>query len=499
MYFNTPQPVPASGTPSGGNVAEMVRGPEERVVGNATVFYHSNLEAASRAAQQQLVISGGTIVNGVLFDQGDRPMVLGTLPFNFVSSMLSSNSAKNVATIEEVQDKSNRPKDEKHTEAIVNYLAETVPNGVFILPGLTANVMAKTKIHTVRIDGDDQPPSRYAFVHLPMKPVLTITDGQHRQAALTQILEKVKDDTAAVERLNRSSIPIMITLSADIRQIHQDFADCSKGRQMSKSLLAVYDRRHPANGLVMDLVEYCGIFKDKTDSTNVKLGKNSPGLFLANMVRQAVKTFLTGGYGIGDEDFEDKAKSLFRNSATPEYLAASAFMVAYLNRATAAIPKLQEYADLTPEQVQARFAELRSAGFLFFTNTGLAILARIGWAIRKDGAQGWEPAIDKLDSVDWHRGTNQAWSDLGVATATRVSTGHRAIIKGAAYVAQQIGLDLPSLAANEDKDAAGDGAADEPLSDGQADVAGTVTLAAAPAGAPVAAHADVPATVTVIR
>ena len=64
-------------------------------------------------------------------------------------------------------------------------------------------------------------------------------------------------------------------------------------------------------------------------------------------------------------------------------------MVDYLNRVTDAIPKLREYADLAPAQVQARFAELRNAGWLFFTATGLAI-ARIGWAIRKDGLTGWE-------------------------------------------------------------------------------------------------------------
>jgi hypothetical protein len=204
----------------------------------------------------------------------------------------------------------------------------------------------------------------------------------------------------------------------------------------------------------MDLVENCGIFKGKTDSTNLKLGKKSPGLFLANMVRQAIKTFMTGGYGISEDDFEIRAKEMYVNSNTPQYHEASEFMVAYLNRVTEAIPKLKEYADLTPEQVQARFMELRNAGWLFFTATGLAILARIGWAIRKDGVTDWHLAIDRMGDpsvIDWHRGTNPEWEKLGVATATRVSTGHRSVIVGAEYVARCIGLNLPSLELSENK------------------------------------------------
>jgi len=440
---------------------------ETKVYGHSTIVYHpptvdptgrqqTGLEVAQAAAQREMFnAGGGAIVSGILFEQGERPMLMGTLAFNFVSTILTSDSASAVATTEEVQDKSNRPKDDNHTKAIISYLKETVPTGLFILPSLTANVMAKTRIHTFLVEGDQQPPSRYAYMYLPLQSVLRITDGQHRQSAIKQLLDEVKNDTGSLEHLNRSSIPVMITLTSDIKQIHQDFADCSKGREMPKSLLAVYDRRHPANGLVMDLVESCGIFKEKTDSTNLKLGKKSPGLFLANMVRQSVKTFLTGGYGIAEEDFETKAKDMFGSSASTSYAEASAFMVKYLNQVTNAIPKLKEYAELTPLEVQARFAELRNAGWLFFTATGLAIIARIGWAIRRDGVVNWEEAVARMGDpavIDWHRATNKDWAALGVATPTRVSTGHRSVIKGAEYVATHIGLNLPSLVVREDKD-----------------------------------------------
>jgi hypothetical protein len=143
--------------------------------GFSTIVYHSDsptrsgLDAAREAVHKEMFnAGGGAIVSGILFKQGDRPMLMGTLAFNFVSTILTSDSASAVATTEEVQDKSNRPKDENHTKAIISYLKETVPTGMFILPGLTANVMAKTRIHTFAVEGDQQPPSRYAYMYLPL-------------------------------------------------------------------------------------------------------------------------------------------------------------------------------------------------------------------------------------------------------------------------------------------------------------------------------------------
>jgi hypothetical protein len=194
----------------------------------------------------------------------------------------------------------------------------------------------------------------------------------------------------------------------------------------------------------------------------VKLTKESKGLFLTNMIRQAVKTFMTGGYGIGEQDFEVRAKRLLGHYHTAEYREAADFMVRYVDACTNAIPRMREYADYSQEEVRRRMPELRASGYLCLTSTGLAILARVGWAIREDGVQDWEPRLTRLIEIDWHR-SNPEWERLGVANEKRVSTGHASVHAGASYVASVLDLDLPSLK-RKSVESTTDDAADEPES-----------------------------------
>ncbi len=59
------------------------------------------------------------------------------------------------------------------------------------------------------------------------------------------------------ERLRQDSIAVMVTCEDDLKQIHQDFADCSKTKTLPASLLSIYDTRNPGNRLVFDIEERC--------------------------------------------------------------------------------------------------------------------------------------------------------------------------------------------------------------------------------------------------
>jgi DNA sulfur modification protein DndB len=421
--------------------------PRSEKIGHATVVYHAAPDAALKAAQEELFAAGGgTLINGVLFNQGKRPMIVTALPFSQVKGTLDTDSASLVSTVEEVQNAKNRPQDDKHVEEIKSYIVDNF-DGTFILPSLTVNITEDTTIHTFEVVSQKQPPTRNAYIALPSNPVLVITDGQHRKAAIGEAYADLLRTPGGPEKLNHSSVPLTITMESDYLQLHQDFADASKSKEMSPSLLAVYDRRNPANGLVMDLVDRCPIFKGKTDSSSVKLSRRSPGMFLTNMIRQAVKTFMTGGYGIGEAEFEERAKRDFTSNTTPEYRRMRDFMVRFLNLATDSIPKLREYADLSPDEASKLMPEIRNWGLLCLTSTGLAMLSRVGWAVLKDQPHDWESHMLLLGDMDWNRSA-QEWSDLGiVAGGTRVSTGHNSVKAGAKYVAEAIGLDLPSLRA----------------------------------------------------
>ncbi len=145
---------------------------------------------------------------------------------------------------------------------------------------------------------------------------------------------------------------MMITIEDDLGQIHQDFADCSKTKALPKSQLAAYDRRNPANGLVLDLIDRCDIFKGKIDSTSKTLSVKSANLFLTNQVRQMVKELLVGDYALADIVFKFKAKELLGSSEDPRYTRELDQFIEFVTRVTAAIPVWKEIADL-PEGTPA--------------------------------------------------------------------------------------------------------------------------------------------------
>jgi DNA sulfur modification protein DndB len=437
---------PRAPRPAQGNLPLDEHGRPYEDRGNATIVYCESLDDARAAAADDILNIGGRILEAVLFHQGARPMLVTAMPFPQVTFSLKARSAAAASTSEDVDDATNRPKDRAHVDAIRNYIVENYDDA-FILPALTVNMNRATMVYTVQSkNARQQPPTRLAYIPLEMNPVLSITDGQHRQQAIADAYKELIEDQDSdwQVKLSRSSVPVTIVLEDRKQQVHQDFADASKGRPMPPSLLAIYDRRHPANGLVMDLIDKCALFRGKTDATSVKLTKDSRGVFLTNMIRQAVKTFMTGGYGIGEHDFEVRAKKDLGTNRTEAYRELSDFVVKYVDLITDAIPRLREYADLSPEDVRRRMPELRASGYLCLTSTGLAILSRVGWAIREDGVEGWEQNVARLSEIDWHRG-NPEWNRLGIATEKRVSTGHASVIAGAAYVADVIGLQLPSL------------------------------------------------------
>lgn len=114
----------------------------------------------------------------------------------------------------------------------------------------------------------------------------------------------------------------MFSFEDDISQVHQDFADCSKTKSLPKSMIAVYDRRVPANGLLLDAIERCPLFSDgKTDSTSTSLSKKSNCILLNSGVRTLMKALFTGNHSMADSSFDDFAnKELSNKESYNKYL-----------------------------------------------------------------------------------------------------------------------------------------------------------------------------------
>ena len=437
---------PRAPRPAQGNLPLDEHGRPYEDRGNATIVYCESLDDARAAAADDILNVGGRILEAVLFHQGARPMLVTAMPFPQVTFSLKARSAAAASTSEDVDDATNRPKDRAHVDAIRNYIVENYDDA-FILPALTVNMNRATMVYTVQSkNARQQPPTRLAYIPLEMNPVLSITDGQHRQQAIADAYKELIEDQDSdwQVKLSRSSVPVTIVLEDRKQQVHQDFADASKGRPMPPSLLAIYDRRHPANGLVMDLIDKCALFRGKTDATSVKLTKDSRGVFLTNMIRQAVKTFMTGGYGIGEHDFEVRAKKDLGTNRTDAY--------PRVERLRREVRRPYHGRDSAASRIRGSLARGRPSPHAGTARVRLplphvnrardTIARRLGDPRGRDRGLGAERRPSFGD--DWHRG-NPEWNRLGIATEKRVSTGHASVIAGAAYVADVIGLRLPSL------------------------------------------------------
>jgi DNA sulfur modification protein DndB len=183
-----------------------------------------------------------------------------------------------------------------HTRSIARYVKNNM-NKKYILPPMTLNVHQQIRMYVLKYLSE----IIAYFIVIPRTTKISVTDGGHRFTALIH-LEKQLDPEQLAE-LDAQSLAVMVSLETDPLQSHQDFADASRTKPLPPSLIAAYDLRNPANGLVVDLIEECPLFQGKIDSTSKTLSKKSNRLFLTNHIRQMVKTILTGDPSLQDDDF----------------------------------------------------------------------------------------------------------------------------------------------------------------------------------------------------
>ncbi len=294
----------------------------------------------------------------------------------------------------------NRPEIPEHSQAIAKYLSENYKKA-YIIPPLSLNIQHKVHLYIPDYPSEFLP----GYLVIPGSAKLAVTDGQHRKTAISLAMDQMDESAAA--SFGSDAVSVMITCETDINQIHQDFADCCKTKPLPPSLLAVYDRRNPANRLVGDLENLCPLFKGRIDSTSTTLSKKSTYLFLANQLRQLVKELLAGSYGIADAEFEKRAIELI--GQVDQYDAAVEKFTGYINYLTTVIPVWQEIAKLPPGSLEtSQIPVKRQEGWICLTATGLNIIGRLGHDLFTNAqrANNWKQYASKMGDpqiIDWKR------------------------------------------------------------------------------------------------
>jgi DGQHR domain-containing protein len=370
-------------------------------IGNFNIWSRDTTSDAREIALDMASSMDAEHIPVTMYRQGSRYQVVGAMRFGLVARTLYSESAGKGASLDRILEATNRPKDSSHITEIAEYVQNNL-RGKYVFGALTLN--ASQALNLVVVGRGGIADLRQGYLILPRSAKVSITDGQHREEAITRLIDALSPEDR--DELARQAVAVIITNETDLPQIHQDFADASKAKMLPSSLLAMFDTRNPANRLIPALERNCPLLRGRVEPASKTAGKNSTKLYTANQVRSFLKEFLTGSWQLGDEEFESRAQALLSNDQAFDREMDKA--VSYINRVTDSIPVLQQLAQMAPNATASRIAEVRDdpdagGGYVCVSATGLVILGRIGHELFRDHSEEWQTFVDRLGSVPWEK------------------------------------------------------------------------------------------------
>jgi DNA sulfur modification protein DndB len=413
---------------------------------SVNMIIKDDFKAAQDAAVEESSNTSGFHVPGILFQQGARQCIATAIPIRRMRSrMIHVDSAKQRGNVSDVLSATNRPTLPDHVNNIAEYIIDNVGKR-YILPPMTLNVQQKISVYVPKyLTGSAGGHFGTVFLVIPETARLSVTDGGHRTNAIVKAAAEMSPDDVAL--FDQDAIAVMITLESDMQQVHQDFADCSKTKSLPMSQLAAYDRRNPANGLVLDIIEQCPLFNDKIDSTSKTLSKLTTNLFLTNQVRQLVKELLVGDYAMADAQFEQKAKELLGSSDSSKYVDHLQRFVEFVNGFTKVIHVLEEISKLPAGTPRNKIKDRRAEGWLCLTATGMVIIGRIGYELFRDQVPNWMEYVNRLGQIDWSR-DGALWQG-NIVRAGKMATQRAPVRVAAENVRRALGLKADHRLDNE--------------------------------------------------
>jgi DNA sulfur modification protein DndB len=405
------------------------------------IEYYGTLDEA-RAKSRALADDVGmaAVFPITIFKQGERRFISTVFPVHFIVNNLKFNSTEKDKGIKDVRLAMNRPLDLPHARVTKEYIKRNFKNK-YILPAMTLNIKDAVRVFTVDLPGTTITPG---FMIVPYTIKFSVTDGQHRKKALDDLFKELSSEDYDV--IKDDGIPVMITIENDIDQIHQDFADCSKTKPLPKSLIAVYDKRNPANGLVLDLIINCQLFNNKVDATRSTLSKKSTKLLLVSQVRAFVKELTGSGSAAGDTDFETRMEEKYTDINTEIYKEDFTKFKTFINELTEKIPVLKEIASLKGEGATMGIIPERRSQYLILNSAGLNIVGRVASVLFKNNASQSQisETIDKLAKLNWKKDA-EIWSGNIVGNGSKglkISTSNSSLKSAYENVVKEIELNL---------------------------------------------------------
>jgi DNA sulfur modification protein DndB len=390
-------------------------------------------EAQSKAVEEA-ASTGGLPFPAILFRQGTRAFASTALPMGVIRERVIVREVRRGDDPSAVLSNANRPVMADHARAIARFV-KTNMNKPYILPPMTLNVHQQIRMYVPDYPSD----IISCVIVIPRTAKISVTDGGHRLTALMNLSKQL--DSEQLSELDAQSIAVMISFETDPLQSHQDFADASRTKPLPPSLIAAYDLRNPANGLVIDLISECPLFKGKIDSTSKTLSKKSNRLFLTNHIRQMVKTMLTGDPSLLDDVFVKKATDLLSERGSPDYEAEKARIREFINILSSHLLVFSEIVPLLEGRERDLISERRSEGYICLSVTGLLIMAKIAYELFTHPRMypDWRIYAQRLgEEIDWRK-TAPIWQN-NIISSGKSFSNKGPLVKAVEAVKSAIGM-----------------------------------------------------------
>ena len=248
-------------------------------------------------------------------------------------------------------------------------------------------------------------------LQIPLTAQLVIHDGQHRRAAIKQIL--VENPS-----LSNDTVPVMLIPDPNLIRSPRLYADLNQEqgrRNLSQRVLQ--DQNNQLAVLVRQLIKEIPLFQELTELEKTTISNRSTALFTLSAIYQATRALL----GVGRRD-----------PVTPQ-------------QAVAARQFWQELGQIIPEWQQAIRREVTSAylrqHYVHSHTVTLLAIGITGHELITTYPDNWLERLSVLGKLDWSRNNTDLWEGR-VMVRGRMSKAKESVQLTVNALKQTLGLPL---------------------------------------------------------
>jgi len=286
---------------------------------------------------------------------------------------------------------------------ITQYLTSKPEN--YILAPLVASVD-----EAITFEPLDAERTEIGRIHMSLAARLIIHDGQHRRAAIQQLL--AKDDA-----LQGDTIAVMLIPDATLVRSEHFFSTLNRAQtQRSRSRRVLHDSSDLA-ALVRHLIDDIPLFHQRVELEKTTISNRSTALFTLSGVYQATQALL----GLAKNDVVEPEQGQIAHKFWEEL--------------GNIIPEWQRVIEqeTTSSYLREHFVHSHTVTLIAIGQAGHDLIARY--------PENWREWLQQLAEVDWSRNNTELWEGRAMVRG-KMSKAHDSIALSTIAIKRALGLEL---------------------------------------------------------